>query len=180
MIEGNNAHEEKLKAVGFPFEIALLSSHRRNLTFFQGPGHGTGSTVFRENSDIEMVPVTVSAVSVDEVLVKHQVGTAELLKIDIQGSELAALKGAGKILQSVEVILAEAPLMNYNEGSPSFLSLYNFLDKKGFALFAVSDITRISTGIAIQFDPTFVRKTSKLWSKECTGFPTPAYFNTSN
>ena len=68
----------------------------------------------------------------------------------------------------------------YNEGSPSFLHLYTFLDKKGFALFDVADVTRIATGIAIQFDPTFVRKSSKLWSKECTGFPTPAYFNTSS
>jgi FkbM family methyltransferase len=88
MIEGNKKHAKKLKAVGFPFEIALLSSHRKNLTFFQGPGTGTGSTVFRENGDTKMVPVTVSAVSVDEVLAKHEVGTAELLKIDIQGSEV--------------------------------------------------------------------------------------------
>ena len=31
--------------------------------------------------------------------------------------QLAALKGAGKVLPSVEVILIEAPLMNYNEGT---------------------------------------------------------------
>ncbi len=75
----------------------------------------------------------------------------------------------------MEVILTEAPLMNYNEGAPPFLSLYNFVDKKGFALFTISDIAG-SRSVDIQFDAVFVRKTSKLWSLECTGYPTPAYF----
>jgi FkbM family methyltransferase len=88
MIEGNKAHTEHLQATGFPFEIALLSSHHRNLTFYVGSGAATGSTVFKENSDYSMTPVTVTAVTVDEVLEKHQVETAALLKIDIQGSEV--------------------------------------------------------------------------------------------
>ena len=65
--------------------------------------------------------------------------------------------------------------MNYNEGASPFLSLYNFVDKKGFALFTISDIAG-SRSVDIQFDAVFVRKTSKLWSLECTGYPAPAYF----
>lgn len=179
MIEGNSNHADRLKSTGFPFEIALLSNHHKNVTFYEGPGAGTGSTIFKENTDIPMIARTVSTTTVDEVLAKHQVEPAAFIKLDIQGSEYFALRGANKALAHAEVIITEAPLMNYNEGSPSFLSLYNFLDRKGFALFAISDVTQPSRGFAIQFDPTFVRKTSKLWGTECTGYPVPSYFNSS-
>ena len=83
-------------------------------------------------------------------------------------------------IHTVHTYVTLLSISTCDEGSPSFLHLYSFLDKKGFALFDVADVTRIATGIAIQFDPTFVRKSSKIWTKECTGFPTPAYFNASS
>lgn len=88
MIEGNQEHRNKLQATGFPFEIALLSSHSRNMTFFKGKGTGTGSTIYRENTNEKMIPITMTALSVDEVLAKHQVETAGMMKLDIQGSEV--------------------------------------------------------------------------------------------
>jgi len=74
----------------------------------------------------------------------------------------------------------EAPVMEYNMGSPSFLEVYAQMDRWGFAMFDIWELHRDRHGVMLQFDVLFVRMTSKLWSKDCTNFHTPAYFELDN
>ena len=49
-------------------------------------------------------------------------------------SEVPALLGARHTLESVEVVMTEAPVMNYNQGSPPFTvltSVLNHLVRRG-------------------------------------------------
>lgn len=85
--------------------------------------------------------------------------------------------GAIETLKTVEVITSEVSIFNTNESGTSFYDLLAFLEGQGFALYDISDLSRRSTtssgkgaGFLLQMDVFFVKKSSKLWSKQCTGF----------
>ena len=120
MIEGNQEHRNKLQTTGFPFEIALLGSHSRNVTFYKARGTGTGSTVFRENTDEKMVPITVTTLSVDAVLAKHQVETAAMMKLDIQGSEVTKYRYVRMFCYDNRHLLYVAGCIERSWENPSF------------------------------------------------------------
>src|SRR5690606_37917714 len=55
-----------------------------------------------------------------------------LLKIDTQGSELAVLEGAGRLLERVLLLQLEVPVTPIYEGAPSWLDLLLPVDRLGF------------------------------------------------
>lgn len=57
-----------------------------------------------------------------------------LLKIDTQGFEQQVLKGAGKILEKIPMLLLEVSMRKVYMNEPLILELLNFLDSKGFEL----------------------------------------------
>ena len=94
------------------------------------------------------------------------------------GSELLAIDGAIETIRTVDVLVTEVPVMNYNQGAPSFLQVFNALDDLGFAFYDIVDTIRSANdNILLQFDVMWVKKNSTLWAKECTSFPVPAYFS---
>lgn len=182
MIDGNPLVRPELEKTGIPFELVLVGDHVGNVTFYRQKGSrkATGNSIFRENSnefaDSEKVLMAMS--TVDEITRRRNVGPFQLLKLDVQGAELAALQGARRTLQTVEVIQTENAVMNYNEGAPSLLKLTAMIENMGFALYDAFELVRVRSGILIQFDSLWVRKTSSLWYKNCTGYPTPKRFLT--
>ncbi len=61
--------------------------------------------------------------TIDSIVEKHKLGPVQFLKLDVQGAELLALQGAKKTLVNVEILQVECPVMNYNQGAPSFANL---------------------------------------------------------
>jgi hypothetical protein len=94
------------------------------------------------------------------------------MKIDIQGAEILALKGAKKTLETVNILFLEVSIMQYNLGGAEFFELHSVLDALGFAIMDIIDIFRFDPqdSFALQIDIMCVKKTSFLWSKNCTGF----------
>jgi FkbM family methyltransferase len=86
-----------------------------------------------ENIDKVRVPVT----TIDDFCAEHNINDIQILKMDIQGSELEALKGAKKKLsqQRVSLIYTEIWFVNVYRGQPLFYELYQFLDKYGYELY---------------------------------------------
>lgn len=191
MVEANAAHAPALQRTGFAFEIALIgNSSEEQVTFYRrgGAGEGdlgTGDSMFRENTVYYdgAEAVTLRMTSIDTLLQqwreRHKGNASlagarfQLLKMDLQGAELLALQGAQRhALPAVEVIHTEMHVAHYNFGAPSFFRLHQELERLGFALYDVSEISRTPRDKAlIGLDALFVRKSSALWSKECTGFP---------
>ena len=85
-----------------------------------------------------------------------------LLKLDLQGFELYALRGASVALQSVEVVLTEVSFFA-QAYEPSISQLIGFLDQSGFELYDVAALTaRQRDNRLHQGDFVFVRKDSPL------------------
>lgn len=85
-----------------------------------------------------------------------------LLKMDLQGYELQALRGASKLLPSVEVILTEVSF--FGQGyEPRIVDLISFLDARGFELYDIASLSgRTRDNRLRQGDFLFVRKDSPL------------------
>lgn len=178
MIEGNDKHIDKLKQTGYSFEIALVGDKIRNISYYKAvdEGDGTGNSIFKENSKFQFKSIEATLYPIDTIITKRSVGPFQMMKIDVQGAEVLALQGSVKTLETIEIIISEAGLMNYNDGAPTFFELFQTLDKLGYAMIDIVDIKKESTsGFVNQFDVFWLKKSSNLWT--CTGYPKPKNFN---
>jgi FkbM family methyltransferase len=62
----------------------------------------------------------------------------KLLKIDVQGHEIPALRGAEKTLVRTDVVLLEVLFQSHYEGDSSFFELDTFMREAGFVLCGMS------------------------------------------
>jgi hypothetical protein len=58
----------------------------------------------------------------------------DFLWFDLQGMELAALKGCGDLLSSVSAIHCEVQNFPLYEGAPLYPEVYKWLKQRGFAV----------------------------------------------
>jgi len=186
MIEGNHQHKKALMRSKIPFQISLVGEKQGKIKYYRYKGSvedgDTGNSIFKEtttafdNAEIVEAPID----TIDNIVAHHQVGPFQYMKLDIQGAEMAALKGATQTLKTVEAVQTEAPIVNYNQGAPSFLDLYVYMESIGFAMFEILELHRDLEGIMLQFDVLWVRTTSKMWDQSCTRYPRPSYFDKTN
>jgi FkbM family methyltransferase len=85
-------------------------------------------------------------------------GDRVYLKLDVQGLELEALKGAKEVLRSIACIQAELSFVPLYEGSPSFTELIEYLSARGFRLAGLEEgHDDVRTGEMLQADGIFIR-----------------------
>ena len=85
----------------------------------------------------------------------------QLLKLDVQGAELAVLRGLGCHLSMVEVILMEMALVDYNNGASLIGAVLGELSRMGFVLYDIVEEHRHLGGRLFQIDGLFVRPDSR-------------------
>jgi len=88
----------------------------------------------------------------------------ELVKLDVQGAELAILAGGPTVLANAEFVLMEMPFASqYNSGAPSFAEYVTFMDRAGFVPFHLPELHR-SAGLVVQIDIVWTRRGSR-WER---------------
>eukprot|EP01041_Mallomonas_annulata_P010030 gene10030-20890_t len=174
MIEANDQCEEHLRNRGFhgwsSYEISLVGNYTGYLTYYKRSNsiciNSTGNSIYVENTPFysSKIEIRSKITTIDEIIRLKKLSRFQFVKLDIQGSEIMALQGAIQTLQNVEVILTEAPVMNFNNDAPTFLKLYEYLDKLGYGLYDIPTLTRdVPRGVLIQCDILWVKKSSPLW-----------------
>jgi hypothetical protein len=87
-----------------------------------------------------------------------------LMKIDIEGREMDALKGGRTLLSHTEMLIAELSVPERFEGAPSCGEFLAFMEACGFTLFDVVDLAQMSAdGPLVSMDLAFLRRDSQLW-----------------
>ena len=134
LIEANPVHKFKLSKITENYYMGLLDKSVGYKNFYIYKAfNGTGSSLFKENSNHSYITKKIKTTTLDEVLYKKfSKKNYDLIKLDTQGSELNILKGAKKILKKTKYIITEIQIKNYNLKSPNYKKLNYFLKKNGF------------------------------------------------
>jgi FkbM family methyltransferase len=108
--------------------------------------HPAGSSLLKPRSEIKkefldnswdvLATVDVRKVSYDQLVADEK--EISLLKLDIQGAEMAMLAASRTGLQKTKCIILEVTFTSHYEGDSSFAELHRFMEEKQFGLYRLS------------------------------------------
>jgi FkbM family methyltransferase len=200
MIEANPKKTKALSTYstqsGHGFEIAVVGDKAKTVTFHAHKHFNTGGSLYREQNYKYWKPhvietFTAEMQTIDSIVKRRGFGPVDMLKIDIQGAEFIALLGAVETLASVQYVMLEAAVHQYNPGAPGFADINTFLEMQGFRLYDIIDFrqdklvwdkmpnneqwgpeNKFPMGkILMQFDCLWARNTSLVFKNQ--GYPDP-------
>jgi FkbM family methyltransferase len=135
LIEGSESCREPLHNLGVDYSISLLSDKEKEADFYtrKNEPRCTGNSIYRENT---------SFYDDDQILIEKRktetisnlIGSKyfDLIKIDVQGSEIDIIKGGLDIFKKAKGILMEVSLVEYNKSAPTKDFVYKFMKDIGF------------------------------------------------
>lgn len=133
---------------------------------------GTASSVLREHAGPVGEPLPLSTHALDDLVASGVVPSAcDLLKLDVQGYELAVLEGAQRLLGQVGWLVVELNLIDVHVGVPLMHELVAWLAARGFVADDVAGLTRRPLDDALwQVDLVFARadaaqRADKRWGR---------------
>jgi len=143
---------------GCVVEISALGAEPGKVKF-RSSDTNSGVVSSDENSTDKIIEVNV--VTIDSVLQKSAF-KPNLLKLDLQGFELEAMKGCRALADTFEVIISEVSVLRIGD-VPIFTEVDHFLEERNFRLYdVVPQYYRPLDGALWQCDAIYVRKDSAL------------------
>ena len=121
------------------YECAL-SDKEETAAFY--PGTGVGSLVFRPWWNTGL-PITVKTQTLDNILNQAHIDKVDLIKIDVEGSELSVLKGAERTLRNNSIpLIMDVDVVSDAERT----ELYELLTSFGYEMYRIGKhLTRIES-----------------------------------
>ena len=127
-----------------PYCIGVLSNELgKEITFFQNDANPAGNSYYRENTKFSPAAaqlyddahgITRHTITLDAAVEHFGFAMPDLIKMDIQGAEMDALKGASKVLEHCNRLILELQHVEYNIGAPLAQTVIDYLDSIGFEL----------------------------------------------
>ena len=160
-IDANNLYEGSLQAikgaVGGDFRISAITDHEGEVELTTSV-HPYWSSLRPENdsywlrvnkliSTKRLVPAT----TLDTLRQQLALIPPYLIKLDIQGAEQAALRGATEVLKDTHVVICEADVDDFH-------GINNILEQNDFALYDVTHVSRLEDGTLGWFYPVYINR----------------------
>jgi FkbM family methyltransferase len=134
MVEGNPYCKEYLDKTNIPYDIAVLSNQRKFANFYIEDNNviGTGASLYKENTPhySQGKRLCVTTKRLDDC--NYIKGDIDLIKIDVQGSELDIILGGIETCKKSKYIMIETSLIDYNINGPQIDSIFNIMSELGF------------------------------------------------
>jgi FkbM family methyltransferase len=155
--EPNSIHNRNLDLIANRVYNLALSDRPGQLDFYSVGG--TGDSVYRENSSVydNLSPIKVEAACLDFLVQSDSLQLPELIKIDVQGSEMDVLLGGRKTISQATVVVVECQLLGRNQGGSQISNVLRFMQDLEFSPIAISEIHQIGRRIE-EIDFVFVKK----------------------
>ncbi|NBW22603.1 MAG: FkbM family methyltransferase [Caulobacteraceae bacterium] len=156
MIEANEEKESRLKSIG-PYKIALLGSEdNKEVDYFKcKDGIPTGNGIYRENTQFKFESEKKKSITLPTLLGSNN--GYDLIKMDVQGSELDIIKGALPIIRKTDSLLLELQTLEYNKGAPMASDVISYLQGIGFDMVDILNLM-YSENHLIQVDVLFINR----------------------
>lgn len=166
MIEGQEDMEPMLKDFcekhpDCSYLITLVGEQNQSV-FFTKQASNSRIVGKEEFQYLDTDPEERQCQTLESILQDSPFETTEFLKLDVQGKELEVLRGAGALLQNVEVIQMEISIIRIGP-VPIFIEVINQMSEWGFRLYDILGPNYRPRDKALwQVDALFVREGSQL------------------
>jgi FkbM family methyltransferase len=160
-IDANPIYEHSLKAIkevmGGHYFIGAMTDHADEVEMttaahpYWNSMRPEGDLYWERINHLHADKVKVPAVTLDSLVDKFRVEPPFLVKLDIQGTEVQALRGARNVLRETEAVICEADLED-------FQAINEVLVASGFGLFDVTALHRLADRTLGWFYPVFLNR----------------------
>jgi FkbM family methyltransferase len=160
-IDASPIYEESLKAikevVGGHYRICAITDHVGEIEFtesvhpYWSSVRAAGDLYWSRVNDLTKTTVKVPATTLDTLAGELALKPPFLIKLDVQGAELAALAGGRRVLEETTVVIVEADI-------DDFQAINSALVASGFELYDLTVISRVEDGTLGWFYPVYVSK----------------------
>jgi FkbM family methyltransferase len=134
-----------------------VSDKARTAVFHLTGSHTTNSLLPREEADRRYYPergaatgktIEVATTTLDAFCAEKRLDRVDILKMDIQGGEMLALRGAAESLRnrSIKIIFTESALIQHYEGESLLYEITELLAGFGFSLYDLYHLYRGRNG----------------------------------
>ncbi len=144
---------------------AALGNRRGHITFHRNVhSHSSSALALADRHKnafpdaVQLEDLEVPIVTLDQALRGQRMKGPVLLKLDLQGYEMEALKGARNTLKHVDAILLETAFDPLYENEVVFSDIDLYLRKKGFYFSRALDFMKDRKGDIVQMDALFLRR----------------------
>ena len=137
LFEANPELEFLYKENGWQYHMGLLGEQDGELVdYYYHYEHINGNSRYKENGEIfdENRKIKIETNSLDTVVRNNNFPLPDVIKIDVQGAELDVLKGANMCLNHTKILIVEAQHEDYNDGSPQYEEVLEWIIQNGFIL----------------------------------------------
>ncbi len=171
LFDADESNKEKLDKLvktnkNTTYQITLLSDDIKHYQFFK---MGYGSSIYEEQTSHKREIKNIKSQKLINLLPKElNDSNNNMIKLDVQGSELKILKGLNDSLKKFEIIILETSVHKYNKDAPLFNEVLDFMTNNEYKLYDLFDFKRLGSdrSFLLQFDCVFLRKDSNLLKVE--------------
>lgn len=152
----------------YAHQLAMAAEPGERTFYINTVYHATNSLLPRPSSGHRYYPegaalnetIIVKANTLDSFCGESGLSHIDVLKMDIQGGELAALRGGVRMLdeQAVGLIITEVMFVPHYEGGVLFHEIHDFLHEKGYSLFGIYDPHYADNGQMRYADAIFINR----------------------
>ena len=138
LFEANTDLEEIYNELGWKHYIGLLGEEEgKQVEYHYNYENLGGNSRYLENNAIfkkNSKKKTMSIKTLDRVVKENKLPLPDIMKIDVQGSELDVMRGAKNCLKNTKVLIIEAQHTNWNDGAPQVQEVLDYAISEGFEL----------------------------------------------
>lgn len=148
-------------AIGAESHEAVMHLSRRDDSSSLLPILGLQDSIFPGTGEVGTLKVPVEPL--DRVLSADQIRSPALLKLDVQGYELSALKGCERLLAAFRFVYLELSFVELYQGQALADEIVAYLQGRGFRLRGAYNLAHDRAGCAVQGDFLFAREAGPAW-----------------
>jgi FkbM family methyltransferase len=128
------------------------SSATSSLAAITGP---TTGVLNKLTTTLERIEVLVT--TLDQAMSEHSYAICDIIKLDLQGHDLQALKGAEAALKSAKVVIVEVWFTPVYTKGTTFAGIYEFMGNHGFEIYSFAGLHYSTSDRLLWSDAIFVR-----------------------